>query len=76
MLRTENQLPISYLYSDRTKSEIDFYFEDCGFELKSNGNPTKNQKELLKTCPQSFVIKQGKLPLMAYLVGEGRNKTQ
>ncbi len=72
MFRKEDSLPISYLYSDRSKSEIDFYFEECGFELKSNGNPTQHQKELLKTCPQSFIIKKEKLPLMAYLVGEGR----
>jgi predicted AAA+ superfamily ATPase len=73
MFRSENSLPMSYLYSERSKSEIDFYFEGCGFELKSNGNPTKNQKELLKTCQQSFVVNKEKLPLMAYLLGEGRN---
>ncbi len=73
MLRQEGSMPMSYLYSDRHKSEIDFYFENCGFELKSNGNPTKNQKHLLRECPQSFVVKKTQLPLMAYLLGEGRS---
>lgn len=72
MLRTEGSFPVSYLYSDRTKSEVDFYFEGCGFELKSNGDPTKNQRAILRDCPQSFVVKKQKVPLMAYLVGEGR----
>lgn len=71
-LRTEGSFPASYLYSDQTKSEVDFFFENCGFELKSGGNPTRNQKTLLKLCPQSFIVKKKQLPLMAYLVGEGR----
>lgn len=70
--RWEEKLEVSYLYGDRSKSEIDFYFDECGFELKSKGKPTPKQKELLKQCPQSFVIQKNKLPLMAYLVGEGR----
>ena len=74
MFRQEGSMSASYLYSDRRKSEIDFYFENCAFELKSNGNPTENQKHLLRECPQSFVVKKTKLPLMAYLLGEGRIK--
>ncbi len=74
MFRSEGSFPISYLYSERTKSEVDFYFEGCGFELKSNGSPTKNQRDLLNQCPQSFVVKRLNLPLMAYLLGEGRRK--
>ena len=64
--------PVSYLYNDTSKSEIDFYFQNCGFELKSNGNPTPKQREMLKKCPQAFVVKKKHLPLMAYLVGEKR----
>ena len=63
---------VSYLYSDAAKAEVDFYFDDCGFELKSNGNPTKKQAEILRQCPQSFVVRTANLPLMAYLIGEGR----
>lgn len=70
--RTENPLQAGYLYSDAGKSEIDFYIDGCAFELKSNGDPTKKQKEMLKACPQAFVLKKDTLPLMAYLVGEGR----
>ncbi len=73
MQRTSNTSPVNFVYSDQTKAEVDFYFEQCGFELKSGGNPTKNQKTLLANCPQSFVIKKAALPLMAYLVGEGRS---
>lgn len=72
MLRTEGFFPVSYLYSDQSKSEVDFYFEGCGFELKSNGNPTRNQKAILDHCPQFFVVKKNHIPLMAYLVGEKR----
>lgn len=72
MLRAEDPLPIGYLYSDQTKSEVDFFFDDCGFELKSNGNPTPHQKAILTQCSQAFVIKKQNLPLMAYLVGERR----
>jgi hypothetical protein len=60
------------LYSDASKSEIDFYIDGCAFELKTNGNPTKKQTEMLKQCPQAFVLKKETLPLMAYLIGEGR----
>lgn len=72
MIRSEGPFAASYLYSDQTKSEVDFYFDDCGFELKSSGNPTKNQKAILNSCRQSFVVKKNKLPLIAYLVGAGR----
>lgn len=72
MLRVEESLPVGYLYSDQTKSEVDFFFDHCGFELKSNGNPTRHQKAMLSQCPQSFVMRKQNLPFMAYLVGEGR----
>lgn len=63
---------VAYLYSDRSKSEVDFYFNGCAFELKSNGSPTKKQLEILNMAPQAFVVRKEKLPLVAYLVGEGR----
>lgn len=72
LMRHENPLTAGYLYSEQTQSEVDFWFEGCGFELKSNGNPTRNQKALLNSCPQSFVVKKNQLPIMAYLVGAGR----
>jgi len=72
MLRSEGNDAASYLYSETSKSEIDFYFQGCGFELKSGGKPTLKQKEILRQCPQSFVLTQKTLPLMSYLVGEGR----
>lgn len=72
MLRMEPSSGISYLYSEQTKSEVDFFFEGCGFELKSNGNPTKNQRTILNQCLQSFVIREKNLPIIAYLVGEKR----
>lgn len=68
--------PLSYLYSETTKSEIDFYFDNCAFELKSNGSPTPNQQKILKEAPQSFVVRKEKLPLIAYLVGEGRDSSK
>ena len=63
---------VAYLYNAKSKSEVDFYFDDCAFELKSNGNPTKKQFELLQMSPAYFIVKRNKLPLMAYLLGEGR----
>ena len=68
--RYENHLDIGYLYSSKTKAEVDFYFQNCGFELKSKGNPTSSQKKLLAECDHSFVLKSDCLPIMAYLVGE------
>ncbi|MCB0319189.1 MAG: ATP-binding protein [Bdellovibrionales bacterium] len=68
--RYENQLDVSYLYSSKTKAEVDFYFKGCGFELKSKGKPTAAQNKLLAECNQQFVVKQEKLPIVAYLVGE------
>ncbi|MBI4404877.1 MAG: ATP-binding protein [Deltaproteobacteria bacterium] len=72
-LRRAEELPTSYLYSETTKSEIDFFFDGLGFELKSNGKATPKQRELLKCCEQGFVLTKDKIPLMAYLVGEGRS---
>ncbi|MEZ4754981.1 MAG: hypothetical protein R3A13_11880 [Bdellovibrionota bacterium] len=68
--RYENPLDVGYLYSSKTKAEVDFYFQNCGFELKSKGSPTSSQKKLLTECEQSFVLKSNDLPIMAYLVGE------
>lgn len=70
--RWEDSLEVSYLYNNTSKTEIDFFFDDCGFELKSNGHPTAKQQELLRQCPHSFVVHKEKLPLVAYLIGEGR----
>jgi hypothetical protein len=70
--RLMEPMEVGYLYSDAAKSEIDFCFENCAFELKSNGSPTPKQKEMLKGSPHAFSVKREKLPLMAYLIGEGR----
>lgn len=59
---------MSYLYNNQTQAEVDFYFKECGFELKSNGNPSPKQRTILKQCPQSFVVKKDRLPLVAYLI--------
>ncbi|MBI1909193.1 MAG: ATP-binding protein [Deltaproteobacteria bacterium] len=65
---------VSYLYSEKSQSEVDFYFEECGFELKSAGDPTAKQREILKLCPHAFVLTKEKIPLMAYLIGEERGQ--
>lgn len=70
--RWANGPELGYAYSDRTKAEVDFYFEGCGFELKTNGVPTGPQKALLQQCSQAFALNKQTLPIMAYLVGEGR----
>lgn len=70
--RLTEPLEVGYLYGDSSKSEIDFCFDHCAFELKSNGNPTAKQREMLKNTPHAFFVKREKLPLMAYLIGEGR----
>lgn len=71
-MRYADDLQTSYLYSQTSKAEIDFYFDECCFELKSQGTPSKKQGELLKMCPQNFVVQKDKLPLMAYLIAEQR----
>ncbi len=73
--RRTQRKEVSYLYSDATKAEVDFFFEDCGFELKSNGRPSAKQMEILKRCPRYFLLCKTTLPLAAYLVGEGRDST-
>ncbi len=70
--RWQNGPETSYLYSDTKKAELDFYFEGIAFELKSGGKPTASQRSLLNQCPQSFFLNHKTLPLMAYLLGEGR----
>lgn len=72
--RAVNNREVAYLYRDKSKSEVDFYFDECAFELKSNGHPTKKQFEILNEAPQYFVVRKDTLPLIAYLVGEGREK--
>ncbi len=72
LYRWQENPEVSYLYSETSQAEIDFYFEDCAFELKSKGNPTPKQWAILNNCPQAFVLKKEKIPLMAYLLGEGR----
>lgn len=67
-----NSPEAAYLYRDSSKSEVDFYFDECAFELKSNGNPTKKQFEILHEAPHYFIAQKKSLPLLAYLVGEGR----
>lgn len=74
MQRSEEGPEPSYLYSERRQAEVDFYFEGCAFELKSNGSPSKNQWALLKTAPHWFVVRRQHLPLMAYLVGGNRSE--
>lgn len=71
-LRHEEVNRPSYLYSDATKAEIDFYFEGTAFELKSNNSPTKGQLQLLTSCKHSLIVNKQNLPLVAYLVGEKR----
>lgn len=73
MLRHHRESNVGYLCSDTTKSEIDFYFDDCAFELKSGGNPTPKQYALLNQAAHRFVVHKHNLPLMAYLVGEARD---
>ena len=70
LLRYQDQPEVSYLYSDRSKSEVDFYFSDCAFELKSKGNPTPKQRELMQASKHSFTVKQSVLPIVAYVVGD------
>ncbi|MBF0106627.1 MAG: ATP-binding protein [Deltaproteobacteria bacterium] len=70
--RWQNTPNVSYLYSDTQRAEVDFYFDETAFELKSGGVPTKGQRALLKHCPKSFFLNKQTLPIMAYLVGEGR----
>lgn len=72
MQRAEHPVEISYLYSETSQSEVDFYFDGCAFELKSNGNPTHKQWAMLKQCPHAFVVKKDTIPLVAYVIGEGR----
>ncbi|MFH1830388.1 MAG: ATP-binding protein [Pseudomonadota bacterium] len=74
MSRWSENIEAAYLYADKSKSEIDFYYDECAFELKSNGSPTKKQYEILNSAPQSFVVQKDVLPLVAYLIGEGRKK--
>ncbi len=72
MLRYEPEMKVGFLYSEKSQSEIDFYFKGCAFELKSKGKPTPNQMKILKEAPHFFVLTSQTIPLMAYLIGEGR----
>jgi len=71
--RYEKDLNVAFLYSDRTHCEIDFWIDSTAFELKSEGKPTKGQQELLKSCEHHFLVNREKIPIVAYLLGEGRN---
>ncbi|OGQ21348.1 MAG: hypothetical protein A3I05_01945 [Deltaproteobacteria bacterium RIFCSPLOWO2_02_FULL_44_10] len=71
-LRYADDMETSYLYSQTSKAEIDVYVDECAFELKSHGRPSQKQMELLKACPQYFIVQKDKLPLTAYLVAEKR----
>lgn len=70
--RYEPKEELSYLYSEKSKSEIDFYFQNIGFELKSNGKPTEKQQKLLNQCPIAFTVNKNLMPLVSYLIGESR----
>lgn len=72
MLRHHPEIEIGYLYSEKSQTEIDFFFKGCAFELKSQGKPTSNQFKLLKEAPQAFFLNRSQVPLMAYLIGEKR----
>lgn len=74
-LKYENHVDAGFLYHDKSKTEIDFFHNDCAFELKSNGAPSKKQWEMLNRCPHAFVVNQKHLPLMSYLIGESRIST-
>ncbi len=72
LLRHDPEIKLGYIYSEKTQSEIDFYFQGCAFELKSRGKPTPNQVKLLKEAPSAFVLNEDQIPIMAYLIGEAR----
>ena len=74
-LRFEEELPLGYLYAEKSKSEVDFAVPDAAFELKSRGAPTPNQYKILNLVPHAFVLRKETLPLMAYLVGQDRDAT-
>ena len=69
--RYEGSSELSYLYSDATKSEVDFFWENRAFELKSRGRPTPKQRQLMSHAPLAFALSEETVPLAAYLVGEG-----
>ncbi|MBW2736369.1 MAG: ATP-binding protein [Deltaproteobacteria bacterium] len=69
-LRLENAPETGYLYAPKTKGEIDFVFDGYCFELKSKGKPSKAQRAMLQSTPQSFLLTEQTLPVMAFLIGE------
>jgi predicted AAA+ superfamily ATPase len=70
--RHVDQEELTYLYSDRTKSEVDFCLGDFAFELKARGRPTEKQRELLHTVRRSFSLDGRSIPIVACLLGESR----
>ncbi len=68
--RYETERELAFLYSEKTQSEVDFYFSKIAFELKSNGSPTAKQKQLLGLAPQAFAVRRESLPWIAYYLGE------
>ena len=72
-LRSENQPDVGYLYRSKSKGEVDFYFDNCAFELKSKGSPSNAQREILLDCDQAFVLKENQVPIMAFLIGENES---
>jgi hypothetical protein len=51
-------------YSERSKSEIDFYFEGCGFELIIQLKPDKESKRTFKNMSAIFCGQQRKASLL------------
>lgn len=70
--RHEQERSVGFLYSDRSHAEVDFFLDGMGFELKSRGQPTKAQFDLLKRVRSPFVVTRETLPVVAYLMGEDR----
>ena len=71
-LRLADQEELTYLYSDHTKSEVDFCLGDFAFELKTRGRPTEKQRALLQTARRPFVLQERAVPIVACLLGESR----
>lgn len=69
-LRLESAPEIGYLYAPKTKGEIDFYFDGYCFELKSKGKPSRAQQAMLRSSPESFLLTDRTIPIMAFLIGE------
>jgi predicted AAA+ superfamily ATPase len=71
-LRHADPEELTYLYSDRTKSEVDFCLGDFAFELKTRGRPTEKQRALLQAARRPFALLERSIPVVACLLGESR----